>query len=245
MKPGLKYGLIAIILIGLLGAAAAYLFLKDDSPAAVTLEGATESVTDSNTASGKDAADKVVEIDGKWAVDADSGEFTFDSATGSFAGFRITEELAQIGKTEAVGRTGAVQGSLTISGTTVTEATFTIDMTTLKSNDSRRNNKIQEALATDQFPTATFTLTEPIDLGAQAASGEEVTVNAVGNLTIHGQTQPVTLPLQAKLVGSTVIVVGSLNITFADYGVQVPTAPIIVSVQDNGPIELQLLFTRA
>jgi polyisoprenoid-binding protein YceI len=236
MKPSLKYGLIVIVLIGLLGSGAAYLFLKDDSPEAVSLDAASESVTDS---------EKVVPIDGKWTVDTDSGEFDFDTATGSFAGFRITEELAQIGATEAVGRTGDVQGSLTIEGSTVTEATFTIDMTTLQSNDSRRNGKIQEALQTDQFPTASFTLTEPIALGANAASGEDITVDAVGNLSIHGQTQPVTLPLQAKLVGSTVIVVGSVDVTFADYGVEVPTAPIVVSVQDHGPIEFQLLFTRA
>jgi polyisoprenoid-binding protein YceI len=236
MKPSLKYGLIVIVLIALLGSGAAYLFLKDDSPEAVSLDAASESVTDS---------EKVVPIDGKWTVDTDSGEFDFDTATGSFAGFRITEELAQIGATEAVGRTGDVQGSLTIEGSTVTEATFTIDMTTLQSNDSRRNGKIQEALQTDQFPTASFTLTEPIALGANAASGEDITVDAVGNLSIHGQTQPVTLPLQAKLVGSTVIVVGSVDVTFADYGVEVPTAPIVVSVQDHGPIEFQLLFTRA
>jgi polyisoprenoid-binding protein YceI len=236
MKPSLKYGLIVIVLIGLLGSGAAYLFLKDDSPEAVSLDAASESVTDS---------EKVVPIDGKWTVDTDSGEFDFDTATGSFAGFRITEELAQIGATEAVGRTGDVQGSLTIEGSTVTEATFTIDMTTLQSNDSRRNGKIQEALQTDQFPTASFTLTEPIALGANAASGEDITVDAVGTLSIHGQTQPVTLPLQAKLVGSTVIVVGSVDVTFADYGVEVPTAPIVVSVQDHGPIEFQLLFTRA
>ncbi len=236
MKPSLKYGLIVIVLVGLLGSAAAYFFLKDDSPEAVSLDAASESVTDT---------EKVVPIDGKWAVDTDSGAFDFDTATGSFAGFRITEELAQIGATEAVGRTGDVQGSLTIEGSTVTEATFTIDMTTLKSNDSRRNGKIQGALQTDQFPTASFTLTEPIPLGATATSGGDLTVNAIGNLTIHGQTQPVTLPLQAKLVGSTVIVVGSVDVTFADYGVEVPTAPIVVSVQDHGPIEFQLLFTRA
>ena len=245
MKPSLKYGLIVIVLIGLLGSAAAYLFLKDNSPEAVSLDAASDSVAGSDTSETSSGSAKEVEIAGKLAVDSDAGEFTFDSATGSFAGFRITEELAQIGTTEAVGRTGDVQGTMTIDGSTVTEATFTIDMTTLSSNDSRRNGKIQGALQTDQFPTASFTLTEPIDLGPDATAGGDLTVNAIGNMTIHGQTQPVTLPLQAKLVGSTIIVVGSLDVTFADYGVEVPTAPIVISVQDHGPIEFQLLFARA
>ena len=221
------------------------MFLKDNSPEAVSLDAASDSVAGSDKSETSSDSAKEVEIAGKWAVDSDAGEFTFDSATGSFAGFRITEELAQIGTTEAVGRTGDVQGTLTIDGSTVTDATFTIDMTTLSSNDSRRNGKIQSALQTDQFPTASFTLTEPIDLGPDATAGGDLTVNAVGNMTIHGQTQPVTLPLQAKLVGSTIIVVGSLDVRFADYGVEVPTAPIVISVQDHGPIEFQLLFARA
>ena len=78
---------------------------------------------------------------------------------------------------------------------------------------------MQSALETDQFPTAMFELTEPIELGAGAADGEAVTVDAVGDLTIHGVTQQVTFPLEAQLVDGTVVVVGSLDITFADYGV--------------------------
>ena len=40
------------------------------------------------------------------------------------------------------------------------------------------------------------------------------------------------------------VVVGSLEITFADYGVTVPQAPVVVSVDDFGIVEMQLLFTR-
>jgi hypothetical protein len=55
----------------------------------------------------------------------------------------------------------------------------------------------------------------------------------------------VTIPLQAQLVDSTIVVVGSLDIDFADYGVEVPTARIVVSAEDHGPLELQLFFTKA
>ena len=67
-----------------------------------------------------------------------------------------------------------------------------------------------------------------------------------GELTIHGVTQTVTIPLQAQRVDDTiVVVVGSLDTVFADYGVEVPTAPIVVSADDHGPLELQLFFTRS
>jgi polyisoprenoid-binding protein YceI len=87
-------------------------------------------------------------------------------------------------------------------------------------------------------------LTEPIDFGAAVTSGEAVTVNAVGELTIHGVTTTVSIPLEAQLVDDTIVVVGSLDVTFSDYGVSVPSAPIVVSAEDHGVVELQLFFSR-
>ena len=66
-----------------------------------------------------------------------------------------------------------------------------------------------------------------------------------GELPIHGVTQTVTIPLQAQRVDDTIVVVGSLDTVFADYGVEVPTAPVVVSADDHGPLELQLFFTRS
>ena len=38
---------------------------------------------------------------------------------------------------------------------------------------------------------------------------------------------------------------GSLPVVFADYGVAVPQSQIVVSVEDHGEIELQLLLTKS
>ena len=48
-------------------------------------------------------------------VDDEIGEFDFETASGSFAGFRVDEELT-IGEVVAVGRTGGVSGTVTIEG---------------------------------------------------------------------------------------------------------------------------------
>ena len=64
-----------------------------------------------------------------------------------------------------MGRTGDVTGDFTIEGTTVTEASFEVDLTTITTNESRRDGRVQDALETSRFPTATFTLTEPLDAG--------------------------------------------------------------------------------
>lgn len=71
-----------------------------------------------------------------------------------------------------------------------------------------------------------------------------MSVEATRTLTIHGITKTVTMPLDAQLTGDTIVVVGSLDIVFADYGVEVPSAPIVVSAEDNGQLELQLFFSR-
>lgn len=217
-------------------------FFGRDTPDAVNIDTAAGGVIDQAGESSGGTDDGTIE--GTWSVDTSTGEFDFNSATGTFAGFRIKEELAGIGDTEAVGRTGDVSGSFTIEGTTVTDAKITVDLSTIKTIDSMRDRRVQDALSTSKYPDATFELSEPIELGADAANGSTIKVDASGQLTVHGVTKNVTFPLEARLVNGTVVVVGSLDISFADYDVQVPTSMKVVSVEDHGVVELQLLLKR-
>jgi polyisoprenoid-binding protein YceI len=50
-----------------------------------------------------------------------------------------------------------------------------------------------------------------------------VEVEATGELTLHGVTRSVTIPLAARRDGSTLAVDGSLTVTFADYGIDDPS----------------------
>ena len=87
-------------------------------------------------------------------------------------------------------------------------------------------------------------LTEPVELGEAAASGEMVEVVATGELTLNGVTSIAEIPLQAQLVDGAILVTGSTEILFADYGVTAPSAPVVVSVEDNGVLEFQLWLAR-
>jgi polyisoprenoid-binding protein YceI len=207
----------------------------------VTTEAAADPVT--TEAATTDAVATTTGITGTWTVDTSIGEFSFEDSTGTFVGFRVEEELTGIGSTTAVGRTPVVAGTMTIDGTTVTAVSIEANMDEIVTNDRRRDDNARRALDTDEFPTATFALTQPIELSDAAAGGEPVSVTAVGDLTIHGITKPVEIPLEAQLVDGVVVVVGSVDIVFADYGVSVPDAPIVVSAEDHGVIELQLFFT--
>ena len=204
----------------------------------------SESGTDGDTTS-DGVAMAAAELDGTWAVDAETGEFTLEDATGSFAGFRVDEELARIGAFTAVGRTGDVSGSLVIAEESVTSVEIQVDLTTLRTDDSRRDGAIQRALRTSQHPTATFSLTEELSIDGAAEAGTAVTLSAAGDLTVNGITQPVVVVIEAQLVGSVIAVVGSVEIIFADFDVTVPQVPIVLSAEDHGIMEFQLLFRRS
>ena len=127
----------------------------------------------------------------------------------------------------------------------MTEADFEVDLSTITTNESRRDSRVQDALETDQFPTATFTLTEPLDLGDGAADGEAVSVTATGDLTIHGVTESVEFPLEAQLVDGTVVLVGSIDQTLPGYDIEAPSSPVVLSISDEFTVELQFLLVRA
>jgi polyisoprenoid-binding protein YceI len=233
-----------------------YIFLRPSGPAAVgdaalvvpSKAAATSSPGASSAAissSGSSSSDPLSGgIDGTWNVDTSIGSFS--DFSDSFVGYRVQEQLANIGGNTAVGRTPAVSGSLTIAGTKVTATTIQADLTGLQSDDNRRDGQLShQGLETSTFPTATFTLTSPIDLGSVPAAGAEISVTATGKLTLHGQTQDVKISLKAKLSENTIVVTGSHEIAFADYGITKPNSFAVLSIADTGTLELQLFFTKA
>ena len=95
-----------------------------------------------------------------------------------------------------------------------------------------------------QYPTATFTLTSPIDLGTLPADGATVTVPATGELTLHGTKKTVTVNVTAKRSGGTISVQGLIPVVFADYGIPSPSfGP--ADVEDHGEIEFLVTFTKS
>ena len=240
---------VAIVLAGLIliaGYGAWYLFLRPAGPAAVgssALPVPSSAVASASATAASSSAGQGGGIDGTWKVDP---SIQGSDGSTSFVGYRVQEELAGFGANTAVGRTSAVSGSMTIAGTQVTDATFEADLTGLTSDDRNRDRQLgNQGIQTNQFPSATFKLTSPIDLGSVPADGQEVSVTAKGQLTLHGVTKDVEIPLKAKLSGDVIVVGGSLPITFADYGIDKPNSFKVLSIDDTGTMELQLFFTKS
>jgi polyisoprenoid-binding protein YceI len=233
--------LAAALVVVVAGFGVWYFVFRDDAPPEVTLESATRSLDDARSGSNRDSATSA--LDGTWTVDPSIGSFA--DFTSAFAGFRVQEELVGIGAKTAVGRTPDVTGTMTLDGSTIPSASFEVNMTTLTTDDGRRDNALRgQAIETSRFPTATFTLTQPIELSDIPASGERITANAVGNLTLHGVTKPVSFPVEAQHNGSVITVVGQLEVLFSDYSISRPSAASVLSVEDKGVMEVQLFFTK-
>ncbi|MBU3688785.1 MAG: hypothetical protein B7C54_12305 [Acidimicrobiales bacterium mtb01] len=161
----------------------------------------------------------------------------------STLGYRVKEVLGGV-DTEGVGRTSAVDGSITIDGTVVTEGGFSVEVGSIKSDSSRRDGQFTgRIMDAANFPTAAFVITQPIDFGEIPADGRQITVEATGDLTLRGATRTVTFPLTAEYSKGRVGVFGNIPIVFADYGIPNPSNQF-VTTGDDGLLEFVLVFER-
>ena len=241
-------GLVAVVVVVAVGAVAVpwiYINLvKQDAPEALTLDSAVAttlepavSTTVAITVAPAVSTTVVPEVaasalDGQWPV-----------VNESVVGYRVQEVI--VGQsTEGVGRTSAVEGSLTINGDEVTSAKFTVDMTSLKSDSTRRDRQVNtRILDTSAFPTATFALKKPIKLTPEAIAGGVLSVKTTGTLTLRGVTRDIDFTLNARLVENVIEVNGSILLVFADWSIPDPSISAIV-VEDRGQLEFLIRFSR-
>jgi polyisoprenoid-binding protein YceI len=214
--------ILAVVVLGIAAFAGVYLlFFNEDSP--------DEFVLTPEDEQDEPATD---DVNGTWTV-----------AAGSEAGYRVREQLANLpAQSDAVGRTTDVTGTMTIEGNTVTEATFEVDVTTLQSDEERRDDRIRSSgLESDTFPTATFVLTEPVPLGDEPVSA---TIDVLGDLTVHGVTQPIELAVNATLNGDQIELVGSYTFPFSDFEMTPPNVGGFVTVEDDATLEFHLFLEQ-
>jgi len=231
--------LIAAVVAGalVLGAAGVgvlyFVVFAGSSPQKLALSSATPSASGSTT-----------------STSATPGAGTWTIGSGSLAGYRVREQLASFAApSDAVGRTSSITGTFTLTqsttGYSVTAASFSVDVTKLTSDQSRRDQRIHsQGLESDRYPTASFTLTSPITLPADAASGQTIHVSAIGDLTIHGVTKNVTIPIDAQMTGAKIELVGSITFPFSQFGMTPPSIGGFVTVQNNATMEFQLMLSR-
>ncbi len=217
---------IAVVVLGAAGFAGYWFLIRSDAPPKPT-------ITATETTGG-------TSLDGTWTLHANDPE-------GSFVRYRIKETFAAgLVDNTATGDSTDVTGSLKVGGTTVSDISITANLAALHSDKDFRDRALQSrGLETDRFPTATFVASGPATLPAQPKQGSTVSVEVPGDLTLHGATRSVTLPVEARWDGTSIQIVGDLPIVLADYGISAPSGGPIASIEDHGSLEFKVFFTKA
>lgn len=217
-----------VVLLVVLVVAVPYVYIHFiQGPAPKKLALAPETGTAGATLTDKD-------IDGTWRIQP-----------GSQAGYRVKEVLAGQNNT-AVGRGTGVTGTFQIADGSITTAKFAVDLRTVKSDSGQRDGQFNgRIMDTAQFPTATFTLTSPVSLGALPKVGQTITVKADGTLAMHGVTKPVTATMQARDDGSTISISGEIPVTFATWDIANPSFGSFVKTENNGLVEFLLKTAKS
>jgi polyisoprenoid-binding protein YceI len=211
-------------------------FISGPAPAQLSLKpqatGSAPSTAPGGTATGGTGA--ATPLTGTWRV-----------AAGSVVGYRVKEVL--FGQDNiAVGRTSTITGQLKINGTTVTAGSFTVQMATIKSDQSQRDAQFRgRIMDTSAYPTGTLALTRPITLSPLPGAGVIKTYTAAGRLTLHGHTRPVTFTLSAERTRAGIEVSGSIPVLFADWSIPNPSFGNVITTQDHGVLEFLIKFDRA
>ncbi len=218
-------GAVVLLVFLLVGGPFVYIhFIEGKAPKKLSL---------ATTGAGASTASASVPLNGTWTT------------TGaSQLGYRVQEVLFGQSNT-AVGRTNAVTGHITIDGSQVTSAAFSVDLTKVTSDESRRDNSFQNRIMdTATFPTASFGLTQPLPLSAIPADGVTISARASGNLTMRGATHAVVVDLTARRTGNRIEVTGSIPVRFADWNIPNPSfGP--VTTQDHGVLEFLVVFSHS
>ena len=173
------------------------------------------------------------------AAPAGAGRWHPVAPAGSFVGYRVDERYLGVGVRTAVGRTSAVTGSVTVSGDRIEGADLRADMTTVRSDQARRDDSLRSrAIETDRYPAARFTLAGPVAIAARARQ-------AKGALTLHGRRAAIAVTVRGqRLSGGRLELVGSAPIRFATFAIEPPSVAGLVTVSDHGLLEFRLVLAR-
>lgn len=224
MKKPVLWGLGILIVIAVVAFAAGPWFYREfiagDADPELALPGQAQAAT--------------TDVNGTWTVVPGPD----DDATRTQAGYRV-DEILRGSPLTVNGRTPKVTGEAVVAASKLESATFTIDVASITSPESVRDNQFRgaEILDTDKFPTAELRVTQPVDVASVPDSGESTTLDVPVSLTIKGVSRDVTAKVNVKRAGDTVVVAGTVPVTWTDFNVTPPDFAGFVKVEPTGSIE--------
>lgn len=186
--------------------------------------------------------------------DAAEGDITGDSAVyeidpaQSEARFTINEVLRGT-PTTVVGVTNNLGGQIALDLNNPGAAqigTILVNARDLRTDNDFRNNAIaNEILLTNNYEFITFEPRSISGLPQTAEIGQTYDLQVTGDLTITDQTREVTFDTQVTPTSENELRgLATLEILYADYGLTIPFARSVESVEDTVILELEFVATR-
>jgi len=205
--------------------------------------------------SAPDIPDELLQSTATPAATEDAGQDTASSSVLTFhinpelseAAYFVDEELASIGlPSTAKGTTNEIEGEfyLTADRTALAadqQSTFAVDLRNLTSDESRRDQRVQQALETSQYPTATFTVSGVTGYDPAIPEGEEQSLQLTGIFDLYGVEREVTWEVKAYREANVISALATVTISFADFDITAPTFAGLVSISDQATLQVQLI----
>jgi polyisoprenoid-binding protein YceI len=117
--------------------------------------------------------------------------------------------------------------------------TLQVHVDGLDCGSGKMNEKLRDALKLEQFPEIDYRLTS-----AERVPGQELLIKATGDLTLAGKTRPVTFTVEVKLAADgTAQARGKVDILMSDFGVDPPTALLILKTYDKVTVHFEIRTT--
>ncbi len=148
------------------------------------------------------------------------------------------------GEYDVVGSTQNIEGQLQINLADLSAPLgvnrFTVNLSTLSTDQSRRDNWIREnGPQFNNYPVAEFVATGVSETPATYTEGDEVQFKMNGDLTIREVTQPVTFDVTAKLDGDTATGVATAQLRMTDFGIEPPNFANTLTVANEFMVQVE------
>lgn len=183
----------------------------------------------SDTESGVLALDDLSSSDSSSVDPLVARRFTIESGVATYT---VPETFASSGLAAvAVGRTTTLSGTIDLDG--VSE--ISIDLTTFRSDQDRRDRNVARLFAADPF--AVFT-SSGFSVPEGVVVGEVFTASITGNLTINGTNQEVVWEIEGRIEDGVLQILGATDVVITDFGVNPPSIGGFVTVEDEARLEV-------
>jgi polyisoprenoid-binding protein YceI len=233
---------VAVIGLGVV----AYAFFKPPEEASGPIEAIPVNVEPSATDSPAQTTGDAVASDPESGATANS--VTFEIVPSNSEVRFIIEEVLNGAPKTVVGTTDQIAGEIAINPDDPSSSVIgpvRVNARTLATDNNFRNRALKNRiLTTNDYEFITFTPTALEGMPDSVTVGESITFQIIGDLAVRDVTRTVTFDAEVTPVSETQLE-GSASavIMYADFGLVIPEAPAVASVNDDVKLEIDFQAT--